>query len=381
MSRRAPNRQRIATETLQTEAPHRYAIDYFKRDGTHLGPIPIEPDFQTAKDWTYFIGVRGGKLPAVTAAAEGRVSPLWCEDRGAPYCRGIRVEARAIGHGIPSGTGGDVVSVSCEFPKSFFKAYAERASQKWVAEGKLAAGERYTYFVCAYPLSPAATSMRASLLGTNGSNGFDVEVVADPLPLYESELQRFRERATKVAGHSPDELDRDAQPELPVFFAEAVIEEASALAAQTRDRETGGVLVGRLHRDVSQPEIFIEIVAQIPARHAEASGTSFSFTPETWGAAAAAIELRGRNELVLGWWHFHPLFCDPKCPKERRKACYLARPFFSADDIHLHRVCFPQPYQVALLISDLPDPGLTPAVFGWRSGVLSPRDYFTIAAP
>jgi len=379
MSNHAQRPERIETESHHIETSHRYAIDFFKLDGTHLGPVLIEPDFQTAKDWAYFMGVRSGRLPAVTAAAAGEVSPLWCEDRGEPYCRGFRVETMTLEVGGPTGSVGDVEPVSCDFPRSFFKTYAERASEKWVGKGQLEPGERYTYFVCAYPVSSTASIDKARPDGTTAADGFEVEAVADPIPIRESDLQAFRERATDVAGRSQGELDRGPMPELPIFFSQAVIEEATALAAKAGDRETGGVLVGRLHRDVSHPEIFVEVVAQIPAQHAEASGTSFSFTSETWGSAAAAIELRGRGELVLGWWHSHPLFCDPRCPEQRRKACYLASPFFSADDIHLHRVCFPQPYQVALLISDLPTPGLTPAVFGWSSGMVSSRTYYTIA--
>ena len=361
MSRNVDKTGSVEAALSRAEGTHRYAIDYYKEDGAHLGPISIEPDFQAAKDWTYFTGMRSGRLPAVTAAAQGLVSPLWCEERGAPFCRGVRVET----------TVGGAETVSCDFPRDFFKSLAEHGSLEWVEKGELEPAERYIYRVCAYPV--AAEFSEKNALGNRPveSSGFQVEVMPDPIPLTESRLETFRDRATPAG--------EVCEGDVPVFFAQSVIDEACALATEAGNRETGGVLVGGLHHDPSKPETFIEVVAQIPAQYAEASGTSFSFTPETWAAADAAISLRGRSELILGWWHSHPRFCNPECPDERRRACLFARPFFSADDIHLHRVCFPQPYQVALLISDLPDSGATPAVFGWRTGMVSARGYYAVS--
>ena len=240
-------------------------------------------------------------------------------------------------------------------------------------KGELEPGEPYVYHVCAYPIASESAEKKSVRNSRPESSAFSVDVVPDPIPLVESQLESFRDRAMPADVECTDEGD------VPVFFARSVIDEACALATEAGERETGGVLVGGLHRDPSKPEIFIEVVAQIPAKYAEATGTSFSFSPETWAAADAAIALRGRSELILGWWHSHPRFCNPECPDERRRACLLSKAFFSADDIHLHRVCFPQPYQVALLISDLPDTGSTPTVFGWRTGMVSARGYYAVS--
>jgi proteasome lid subunit RPN8/RPN11 len=282
--------------------------------------------------------------------------------------RGVRVETTAVGL---EGAGEVGEPVSCEIPKSYFTSLAEHGSREWVDKGKLAAGELYTYRVCAYPIATDFSEADTRRAGTDESIAFQVEAVSDPIPLMESQLEAFFDRATPEG--------EQCEADVPVFIAQTVIDEVSALAEEAGDKETGGVLVGRLHRDSSTPEIFIEVVAQIPAKHAEATGTSFSFTHETWAAADTAIELRGRGEIILGWHHTHPIFCNPACPEERRKACVFGRPFFSAEDIHLHRVCFPHPYQIALLISDLPDVGSTPALFGWRSGVVSARGYYAVS--
>jgi proteasome lid subunit RPN8/RPN11 len=377
MSSNAENTRPTTAAISCAEGSHRYAIDYFKQDGSHLGPISIEPDFQAAKDWAYFTGMRSGRLPPVTAAAEGSVSPLWCKERGEPYCRGVRVVTTAVGGervASVEGIAGTEEPVSCEFPKTYFKQLAECGSWEWVEKGELEPAEPYTYYVCAYPIAAEFSEANVAGNGAIESGAFHVDSLPDLIPVTESDLESLRGRATAVSAQS----EGDSANDMPVFITQAVIDEACSLATRAGKSETGGVLVGQLHRDSSKPEIFIEVVAQIPAQFAEASGTSFSFTPETWAAADAAIELRGRDELIVGWWHSHPRFCNPECPDERRRACLLASPFFSADDIHLHRVCFSQPYQVALLISDLPDTGATPAVFGWRTGMVSTRGYYAV---
>jgi hypothetical protein len=366
VSRKVPEKTTAAVSAFtRAEGSHRYAIDYYKQDGTHLGPITIEPDFQTARDWTYFLGMRSGRLAAVNGAAPGLVSPLWCEERGAPYCRGFRVDATLVD---PEDAG---ETVSCEFPRTYFEPLAAIGSKQWVDKGELATGEPYVYHVCAYPIATEFSEARTHREGAAGSSAFQIEAVPDPLPLVESRLETFLQRATQMGTHS--------EGDIPVFIAQSVIDEACVLASDAGKLETGGVLVGLLHRDASKPEIFVEVVAQVPGQYAEATGTSFSFTPKTWAAADAAIDLRGRDECILGWWHSHIRLCNPDCPAERRNLCPLARPFFSADDIHLHGVCFPQPYHVALLISDLPDLGETPAVFGWRSGMISKRGFYAVS--
>jgi hypothetical protein len=368
MTHQPQARSNTPPSPLQTQADacHRYAIEYAREDGRPLGSLAVEPDFQPALEWTYFVGVRRGFAAAVTAAAAGRVRPLWCDDRGAPYCRGVSV---AVSPHSPREALGE--PVRCEIPASYFDSLAKEGAQQWLEKGELETGERYTYRVCAYPIAGARRTDDCDATTRAANSGFRVEVVPSPIPVQESALGAFRRRASLK--------HKSAAIDIPVFISESSIDEALSRAREAKTSETGGVLVGHLHRDASQPESFVEITAQIPARHAEASGTSFAFTSETWAAADAAIELRGRHELILGWWHSHPRFCNPDCPPERQRVCPVARPFFSSDDIHLHRVCFPQAYQIALLISDLPDNGPTPTLFGWRNGVVAERGYSTLA--
>jgi hypothetical protein len=328
----------------QGQDSYRFALEHFAPDGRCLGQTLVTPDFQPALECAYFAAVRKGALPLVSAPATGAVAPLWSEELGPPYCSGIRV-------------------MESEFSSGYFLELAQQRAAEYIAAGELAHGDSYRYRVRAYPAESRAS---APDLRMEPPIAFGVEALHEPIALDLSRLDDFLARSESVG--EEDALD------VPVFVAEEVLCGISELAKSAGELETGGVLVGRLHCDALRPEVFVEITAQIPARHAEARGASFAFTPETWAAADAAIALRGGGELLLSWWHFHPNFCRG-CPEERRSACAFARPFFSSEDRHLHRTCFPRAWQLALLASDLPDQGITPALFGWRKGSIVQRGF------
>ncbi len=328
----------------QDHESYRFALEHFASDGRRLGQTLVAPDFQPARECATFSAVRRGTLPLVTAAADAAVAPVWSAELGPPHCSGFRV-------------------LETDFTSAYFLDLAQRQAAEYVEKGELERGDRYSYRLCAYPAEGPDAVPGAS---PSGELEFGVEPIAEPIALGECALDGFLARSEPI-GES-DALDA------PVFVASEVIEQIRALAQRAGELETGGALVGLLHRDSQRPEVFVEITAQIPARHAEARGASFAFTPETWSAADAALALRGGREICVGWWHSHPMFCRA-CPEERWAACAFAQPFFSAEDQHLHRTCFPQAWQQALLVSDLPEKGLTPALFGWRQGRVVRRGY------
>src|SRR5207249_11636064 len=94
----------------------------------------------------------------------------------------------------------------------------------------------------------------------------------------------------------------------------------------------------------------------------------------TWAAAQAAFYLRRVRERMLAWWHYQPVFCRI-CPPENRERCALRSVFCSAEDVHLHRVCFAQPWAVALLLSDTSSADLAVSLFGWRQGMVAARGF------
>jgi proteasome lid subunit RPN8/RPN11 len=333
---------------------YQYAISFFRDDGSALAQIPVTPDWGPALEWLQFEGMRAGLLPAVTAAARGTVEPVWHPQIGQPCIAGVRAVASARDR-----------TLSREIPRSYFRALASQAANDLVHKGVLTQGEVFRYSVNAYP-APQPPAREGTAVD------FAVEEVLAPLPLEEAPLESFFSGAVPAGSAAVD-------GDVPVFISEPVLDELTRLARQAGDCETGGVLVGTLRRDSSVPEIFVEIAAQIAATHTESSSTKLTFTAETWAAVRAAIALRKRSELMIGWWHYHPDFCRLKnCPVERRRTCTLSSAFFSAEDVHLHRTCFPRAYQVAVLISDSTAEGLTQAMYGWRQGMVAERGMYVV---
>jgi len=226
-------------------------------------------------------------------------------------------------------------------------------------------GETFTFRVCAYP-DPAEHTASKTVAE---SSDFTLEEISQPLPLQSRDLQATLAQASY---RGADSVSR--HQDMPLLIRQSVLDEAADLTRRAGHHETGGFLIGCLCGDAETPEIFAEVTAQIPARHSVADRTSLKFTPETWSAAQAAISLRGREEILLGWWHSHPHFCAD-CPAEQRSRCALSKPFFSDKDRALHRAVFPRAFDVALLLSNLGDDDLSSDVFGWRQGMIAARTY------
>ena len=203
---------------------------------------------------------------------------------------------------------------------------------------------------------------------------FAMEPVALPAQITPGSLEEFMGEALL--------LGTGLEGDVPVFVPWRVLEEASVLTRQAGELETGGVLVGHVRRDLGTQEIFLEVTAQIPAR-ARSQLTRLSFTPDTWSDLQAAVNLRGRRESWLGWWHSHS-FSKRKAKTNGQgesSATQSARPFLSEEDHTLHRTVFPRAYSLALLMTDSPRSGLCWTMFGWRAGTIARRDFHVIGAP
>jgi proteasome lid subunit RPN8/RPN11 len=336
---------------------YQYALDILTDDGRELDRVVVTPDWDAALEWVRFEGIREGRLPPVSGAVPGVVQPVWDVKKGQPFVAAFRVI-------IPSQGEGDV---SREVPRSYLQSYAQEAAAKLVEKGMLQAGASFRYVVSAFPVADATA------VGEPQSGGFSIEEIVQPLALAEASLGPFLRDAVFAGAREP-------AGHVPVFVPRRVLDEAVELARAAGDFETGGVLVGSLRRDASAPEVFVEVTAQIPAPHTLSRSTKLTFTGETWAAVQAALDLRKRKEIMLGWWHFHPDFCRLRnCPMERRKRCTGASPFFSAEDVHLHATCFPSAYHVALLISDSTAAGgMTWSLFGWSQGMVTARGFHVL---
>jgi hypothetical protein len=331
---------------------YQYAIEYLSQDGERLGSVPVEPDWGPARECAQFLAIRRGIVPPVLRDGAGSIEPVWDTELGAPVLRAARV--------VVAAEAGDE-TVCEEVPSApYFLQSARAGSATMVERGLLERGEVYQYKVCAYPSAAPGADPRES-----EPNAFRVEEIFERLPLEERPIEPFLAVATAWG------VDSDAS-DMRVFFPRQVMDAAVAKSREVGDVETGGVIVGKLHRCASSPEIYLEVTAQIPAAHTDPQAARLTFTADSWVAVQAAIDLRNRDELMCGWWHFHPDFCR-KCPEENRRGCVLSRPFFSLEDIHMHRTIFPRAFHIALLVSDYGQESLDVSLFGWRHGMVVSR--------
>ncbi|MFN8644448.1 MAG: hypothetical protein U0802_23365 [Candidatus Binatia bacterium] len=327
---------------------YRYEVQVLSEDGEALGQLPFEPDWSPAIACVAFAARRRGALPAA-AAAPGVVEPRWDPARGEPFVGGLRVRVDGV---APVG-----------LPLAYLWPQAHLAALALVDAGTVRAGDVLRYRLRAVP-APAEAPAAAM--------AFAVEELDALPPVGAARLADFEARAERVGPAA--EAD-----ELPVFVRRAVLDEAKAMARAQPDVEVGGVLLGRLLRDQSRPEIFLEVTAQVPARHTVAGATSLTFTAETWAAVDAALARRDRGETRCGWQHAHPNWCR-NCPPESQRQCTRSNAFLSSEDLHLHRVVFGRgAHNVALLVSDNIHSGMTCSLYGWRHGLVAARGYHVIA--
>lgn len=329
---------------------YRFAIAMFAESGAPLGTYVAQHDWEPVCEWTRFYFQRKGELP-LAGDCSASVLPLWENAAGEPYCRGYRVQIAQQG----------CEAVGSEFPREHFRAFAKSLASRLVEEKKLREGEYFSYALVAHPApgEPAQTT------------GLQVVNASPRIPARPASFERFISRSAQEGATEWSDV--------PVFVAPRVLEEAEAQTRAFEGTETGGILIGSLWQDAQMGEIFVEITAQIPAEHTQGSNIKLTFTPQTWAAAGAALRLRGRNEVFLGYWHSHPVraWKCKQCTPEAQKTCPFARDFFSADDEAVMRAAFPKAYSVALVANDTAF-DLTFSMFGNREGVTTPRGFFVL---
>ena len=345
---------------------HRYTLEIRRKDsGTLLGTVPITPDWGPALEWARFSSARRDTRQAPSWAAEGgHIEPVLDARAGGPHLSACRAV-------IPRGDGAPSL---VDIPLEYFRRYARTASSSLVAQGTLAPGEVFQYLVCAYPAQPEPDTGKRPAAAR-----FSTRSAGQPIALEESSLCEF---LADSSPYGPEEGDR-----VPVFIPQDVVREAADLMRQAEAAETGGILIGRLHRDSGRPELFVEVTTQIPARHVRQELTRLTFTPETWAAVDQAVALRRKEEIYVGWWHTHPAahWCD-RCPPEKRRQCKSqgksSGDFFSLHDEALHRTVFPRAYSIALVLSDGCPTGDSPLVslYGWDQGIIRSRGFHVLGA-
>lgn len=365
-----------------------YAIEVYKLPSQeHLGAVAVAPDWQPAIEWAWLTMLRNDPdLPPVFDSLEGRVEPRWEEPLGPPHVAKLQVQVVHAGKSFAVD----------DIPVSYFQPLAELASAEFVNRGQLSLGEVFHYGVHAYRAADSSSPE-----GERKGARFTVRAATVPLEVADRSLDEFLARSrpygnTAQNGQPAQGADRsqpragrgrgalDAEP-LPAFIPDQVLAETADLMRAAGPKETGGILIGHLHRDSSRPDLLLEVTSQIPAQHTEQELTQLTFTPDTWAAVDRAIAVRDRHELYLGWWHTHPVghWAGPSQSGPNpivQRSDRVARDFFSVDDVMLHRTVFPRAYSIALVLSDYHQGNGEPSLqlYGWERGMIAPRGFHVL---
>ena len=269
-----------------------YGLGLYGEDGTEVGQQSVAVDWGPATEWLRLQALRRGLGGPETFQFPCSFEPVWNRTLGAPYVEGFS------GRLTPGSNGASVEHV---FPLQYLGPKAKEASQALVREGALKEGELFTYRGLAFHGTRETTDENdesSARVGTAGRR-FSSRSLPPDVPVQRGVISERLSRAEAVGALDP--LD------IPVFVPGTVLDEAADLAAEAGACETGGILIGYLRQDPHEPEAFVEVTAQVPALGADADSSRLSFTPEVWSSVRAAIDLRGSEEIMVAWWHSHPV--------------------------------------------------------------------------
>lgn len=341
---------------------YQYALELYRDnsdgDSEQVATARVKPDWDPAYEcarWECALHSidQTAATPKLRLGAEKvSIEPVWSGKLSEPYLESFRAVARGEnGH-----------EAACEIPTAYMQPLAQKASTKVIEEGKLEEGQSFRYLVTAYPREDEKPAKKP---------GFVVEPVAQEINLRKRSIAEYLRRS-RPYGPVDD-------AEMHVFIPQSVLDEGQDALQKTGAAETGGILIGFLNWDVERGCLFMEVTAQIRAKHTQEALTSLTFTPATWSDVEAAVRLRGQNELQCGWWHSHPAreWCKD-CPIESRRVCKRSGEFFSNEDTALHRTVFPRAYSIALVVSDSYNDGLTWPLFSWKQGTIQRRGFHVL---
>jgi proteasome lid subunit RPN8/RPN11 len=331
-------------------------LEYFTLDGQSVLEVPLgDQDFAHAVEWAFFEGLRRGRFSEYAPPlADARIEPRFTSRRGdSPQADGFTVS-------MPTPSGGEH---RVAFGGTFLKSHAQRILVDRVLQGDVEPA-MIQYRLAAYlddtPPVPVGGMM------------FEPDEPRVPI-----RTLRRRDLGKTTAWDAPDSED------LPVLIPRQELEEAVEMAKEAPDREVGGFLLGHLCRDEDTSDMFLWVTCHVPAENTEATGTSVTFTGDTWARAREVVQWRGDNEIFAGWVHSHPFRFCPECPNPPKPDCAGKVLFFSSEDVFLMEVTFAQPFMVALQTAVEPRleqvlGHLPVRLYGWRAGEIVPRGFEVI---
>ncbi len=119
--------------------------------------------------------------------------------------------------------------------------------------------------------------------------------------------------------------------------------------------ELGGALLGQVYR--YQNQIYVEIMAALPAISGSHGPIHFTFTADSWTQLQRDRAERYPKLDMVGWFHTHPGLGV----------------FYSGDDVVVHSAAFTLPWHVGLVVDPISSEA---SFFGWSKGQLAPSAGF-----
>lgn len=350
------------------------SVELFTKDGAGLGRAPVEVDWRPATEWASLQAMQDRVFPEGEGEYSFQLSPAWHATFGEPYMSGFDVALRLQG-----GVGDPLYEAA--FGVDYFADQAEAAKAKLVDEGRCSLGESCLYRISAVQGNGSAARDGLALTPPGEEPS---DAVWLPPAVRTGSLKERQAAATVPAKDAPSSGEipaaHEADPALPVFIPEQVRRQALMQARGAGACEAGGVLLGHLMRDPDSAQLFLEVTAQVPATDTVADSHRLVFTAHSWAAARNAIRLRGAGEILVGWFHSHPVkhWCR-NCPPAKRKKCPLSGEFFSLRDQDVHRTMFPRAFTVAMVTTLLPGDREAVSLYGWMDGRIQRRPYQVLA--
>ncbi len=208
-----------------------------------------------------------------------------------------------------------------------------------------------------------------------------VELIVDEAPLPEfphADLRDFEPlRVERPAVISPVELaalDMAQQDDVQIVICEPTLRALQAIAAQDVQIEQGGMLVGTVYCQRSDPARYLVVVTDsIPAEGTTANLVELRYTFESWQRGAALLRERFPGKRIVGWYHTHLITVEMVGEDGETQTSEL---FFSQDDRFMHRRFFSDPWYVAMVLGTEGNAGF----FRWFGGKISANRCYYVSA-
>lgn len=338
---------------------YRFRLDFNdeERAPVHSEPIP-EAEFQRAIAEACFAGFRQGLFPTYDPQwDQALIEPRFADEADSARTEGFRVH-------LPRPEG---ETYSHDFPIGYFSARASRMRAGIVRDRNWPT-DRPLYFTLGAYLDDGVRQV--------ASNSLVLESASLAVPI----------RGGSLGGYGIREAWDNPQPtEMPVVVSRSLLEEACEEANRYPDREIGGLILGDLHCDAANGQVFLRLKCLASGEGTtESSKASVTFTADSFAKARRLIALRASQgmppEIIAGWMHSHPFKFCAECPLPTPPECVKKVLFYSDDDVQLMESTFYQPFMVGLLAGVEPKlegalGHLPVRLFGWSNGEVKPRGF------